>query len=57
MPFRAANVSEQIELLRKTDPDFKKAWNKSRTEYQQMGEMVSMRKKEKMTQKKPTSLT
>lgn len=57
MPFRAANVSEQIELLRKTDPDFKKAWDKSRTEYQQMGEMVSMRKKEKMTQKKLTSLT
>ena len=57
MPFRAVNVSEQIELLRKTDPDFKKAWDKSRTEYQQMGEMVSMRKKEKMTQQKPTSLT
>lgn len=57
MPFRAVNVSEQIELLRKTDPDFKKAWDKSRTEYQQMGEMVSMRKKEKMTQKKLTSLT
>ena len=47
MPFRKINVSEHIELLRKTDPDFKKAWDESRTEYQQIAEMVSLRKKEK----------
>ena len=27
------------------DPDFKKAWDESRTEYQQIGEMISLRKK------------
>lgn len=32
MPFIEANVSEHIEYLRKTDPDFKKAWDESRTE-------------------------
>ena len=57
MPFRKTNVSEQIEMLRKTDPDFKKAWDESRTEYQQIAEMVSLRKKENIEKKEPTSLT
>ena len=47
MPFRKTNVSEQIVLLRTIDPDFKKAWDESRTEYQQIGEMISLRKKKK----------
>ena len=29
------------------DPDFKKAWDESRTEYQQIGEMISLRNKKK----------
>lgn len=57
MPFRKTNVSEHIELLRKTDPDFKKAWDESRTEYQQIAEMISLRKKENIEKKKSTSLT
>ena len=57
MPFRKTNVSKQIELLRKTDPDFKKAWDESRTEYQQVAEMISLRKKENIEKKKPTALT
>ena len=52
MPFRKVNVSKQIELLRKIDPDFKKAWDESRTEYQKMGEMISLRKKEKFETEK-----
>lgn len=51
MPFRKTNVSEQIELLRKTDPDFKKVWDESRTEYQQIEEMISLRKKRKHREK------
>lgn len=27
MPFMKTNVSEQIELMKKQDPDFKKAWD------------------------------
>ena len=57
MPFRKTNVSEQIVLLRKIDPDFKKAWDESRTEYQKTGEMISLRKKEHIEKKKPTALT
>ncbi|MFR5733136.1 MAG: hypothetical protein ACLUD2_15460 [Clostridium sp.] len=52
MPFRKTNVSEQIEMLRKTDTDFKKAWDESRTEYQKIGEMISLRKKEKFETEK-----
>ena len=57
MPFRKTNVSEQIVLLRKIDQYFKKAWDESRTEYQKTGEMISLRKKEHIEKKKPTSLT
>lgn len=32
MPFIEANISEHIEHLREIDPDFKKAWDESRTE-------------------------
>ena len=51
MPFRKVNVSEQIELLKKTDSDFKKAWDESRAEYQQIGEMVSLRKKKILSER------
>ena len=34
------------------DPDFKKAWDESRTEYQKIGEMISLRKKEKFETEK-----
>ena len=57
MPFRKTNVSEQIEMLRKTDPDFKKAWDESRTEYQQIGEMISLRKKKNSRPKNKKELS
>lgn len=57
MPFIKANVSEKIELMRETDPDFKKAWDESRTEYRLIGEMISLRKRENITQKELASLT
>ena len=56
MPFMKTNVSEQIELLRKKDPDFKKAWDESHTEYRLIGEMNSMRKNKNLTQKEIVSL-
>ena len=57
MPFMNTNVSEQIQLMRETDPDFRKAWDESREEYRLIGEMVSLRKKENMTQKELAALT
>lgn len=57
IPFRTINVSEDIELLRKMDPDFKKAWDESRTEYQQIGEMISLRKKKNLRPKNKKELS
>ena len=39
------------------DPDFKKAWDESRTEYQQIGEMISLRKKKNSRPKNKTELS
>ena len=57
MPFIKTNVSEQIEFLRETDPDFKKAWDESRTEYRLIGERISLSKKENIMQNEFVSLT
>ena len=39
------------------DPDFKKAWDESRTEYQQIGEMISVRKKKNSRPKNKKELS
>ena len=39
------------------DPDFKKAWDESRTEYQQIAEMVSLRKKKNSRSKNKKKLS
>lgn len=39
------------------DPNFQKAWDDSRIEYQLIGEMINLRKKENITQEKLASLT
>ena len=57
MPFMKTSVSEQIEMRRETDPNFQKACDDSRIEYQLIGEMISLRKKENITQEKLASLT
>lgn len=44
MPFIEESVSEHIEHMRATDPDFKKAWDESRTEYRLIGEMIRLQK-------------
>lgn len=45
------NTDKVIETKRKNNPEFKKDWDDSREEYRLIGEMVSLRKAEKMTQK------
>ena len=37
MPFKESNVSEVIEQKRQTDPEFRKAWDESRAEYELIG--------------------
>lgn len=57
MPFIQTDVQKEIELKKETDPKFKKAWDESRAEYRLIGEMISLRKQENVTQKELAALT
>lgn len=57
MPFVEINVKNEIEKQKQNDPEFRKAWEDSRAEYRLIGEMISLRKQENITQKKLASLT
>lgn len=57
MPFVEINVKNEIEKQRQNDQKFKKAWDESRAEYKLIGEMISLRKQEKITQKELAALT
>ena len=50
MSFVNENINQVIETKREADADFKKAWDDSREEYRLIGEMISLRKQENMTQ-------
>ena len=57
MPFVEVNIQNEIEKQRQNDPKFKKAWDESRAEYKLIGEMISLRKQENITQKELAALT
>ena len=51
MPFVEVNIQNEIEKRRQNDPKFRKVWDESRAEYKLIGEMISLRKQENITQK------
>ncbi|MEI3340004.1 MAG: helix-turn-helix transcriptional regulator [Eubacterium sp.] len=57
MAFKEISVKQEIEKQREIDPKFKKAWDESRAEYRLIGEMISLRKQEKITQRELAELT
>ncbi len=57
MPFVEIDVKKEIEKQRETEPKFKKEWDESRAEYRLIGEMISLRKQENVTQKELAALT
>ncbi len=57
MPFVEMNVKEEIEKHCQESPSFAKAWNESREEYKLIGEMISLRKAEKITQSQLAAIT
>lgn len=57
MPFVEINVENEIEKQRQIDPKFRKAWDESRAEYKLIGEMISLRKQENITQRELAKLT
>ena len=57
MPFKEINVKQEIEKQRENDQKFIKAWDESRAEYKLIGEMIALRKREKITQSELSALT
>lgn len=57
MAFKEISVKQEIEKQREIDPKFRKAWDESRAEYKLIGEMISLRKQEKITQRELAELT
>ena len=49
MPFVEFAVDRKIEKLRQESPSFRKTWDESREEYKLIGEMIRLRKQEKVT--------
>lgn len=57
MPFVEMNVKDEIDKRKKESETFTKAWNESREEYKLIGEMISLRKAEKITQSQLAAIT
>ena len=57
MPFIQVKIDEVIEQKCKQSESFKQVWEGSREEYRLIGEMVSLRKSQKITQSQLAKLT
>lgn len=57
MPFVQVDINKEIEKHCQESPSFAKAWNESREEYKLIGEMISLRKAEKITQSQLAAIT
>ena len=57
MPFVEMNVKDEIDKRKNESKTFAKAWNESREEYNLIGEMISLRKKERITQSQLAAIT
>ncbi len=57
MPFIEVDIEKVIEERRQESESFRKVWDESREEYRLIGEMIALRKKEKLTQTKLAELT
>ncbi len=57
MGFVHVNITEEVEKERKNSPEFNKAWEESREEYRLIGEMIRIRKENKITQNKLAEIT
>jgi len=57
MPFEQLNVQEEIRKRKTSSKEFEQLWEESREEYRLIGEMISIRKAEKVTQTELAELT
>jgi ribosome-binding protein aMBF1 (putative translation factor) len=57
MPFVRVDIDKEIEKMCDESPKFKKEWEESQEEYRLIGEMISLRKQENITQKELAMMT
>lgn len=57
MPFVQVNIQNEIEKRKRESDKFNKEWEESREEYRLIGEMIRLRKEEKITQSELAKLT
>lgn len=57
MAFKKINVADIIKKEKNTVPEFKKAWDESRLEYEILGEITRLRKEKGLTQAELARLT
>lgn len=57
MPFVEVNIQNEIEKRKKESKEFEKVWEENREEYRLIGEMIALRKEEKLTQSQLALLT
>lgn len=57
MPFVKINVNDEIKNRCETSPEFKKSWESNQSEFKLIGELISLRKQNKLTQKELAALT
>lgn len=57
LPFVKMSVQEEISKRKKQSKTFEKKWDESREEYKLIGEMISLRKAEKITQNQLAEIT
>ncbi len=57
MPFIRKDISTIIEKKRAESDNFKKTWDESRSEYKLIGEMIKLRKDQKITQSQLAAIT
>jgi DNA-binding XRE family transcriptional regulator len=50
MPFYELDIDAEIERRRSADPEFKKAWDDSRMEYDLLGQFMKLRKEQGLSQ-------
>jgi len=50
MPFKKLDVKKHIEETLSADPELKRMWNESRTEYRILGELIRLRKEKGLSQ-------
>lgn len=57
MPFVKTNIQKEIQKRKNESESFAKAWDDSREEYKLIGEMIALRKEEKITQSQLAAIT